>query len=57
MLCTYLKEKHKIIVKDVLPLENKPFSKIFFPEKNEFHLSDLLNLETKKLYTAALVAQ
>ena len=32
-LCNYLKEKHKIIVKDVLPLENKPFSKIFFPEK------------------------
>ena len=56
-LCNYLKEKHKIIVKDVLPLENKPFSKIFFPEKREFHLSDLLNLETKKLYTAALVAQ
>ena len=56
-LCNYLKEKHKIIVKDVLPLENKPFSKIFFPEKKEFHLSDLLNLETKKLYTAALVAQ
>ena len=56
-LCNYLKEKHKIIVKDVLPLENKPFSKIFFPEKNEFHLSDLLNLETKKLYAAALIAQ
>ena len=56
-LCNYLKEKHKIIVKDILPEENRPFSKIFLPEKKEFHLSDLLNLETKKLYTAALVAQ
>ena len=41
----------------MLPEENKPFSKIFFPNKSEFHLSDLLNLETKKLFTAALIAQ
>ena len=29
-LCNYLKEKHQINVKDILPEENKPFSKIFF---------------------------
>ena len=52
-----MREKHQINVKDILPEENKPFSKIFFPDKREFHLSDLLNLETKKLFTAALVAQ
>ena len=40
-----------------MPEENRPFSKIFFPDKKEFHLSDLLNLETKKLFTAALVAK
>ena len=56
-LCDYLKKNHQIIVKDILPPENKPFSKIFIPEKKEFYLSDLLNLETKKLYAAALIAQ
>ena len=56
-LCNYLEKNHKIIVRDILPKKDKPFTKIFFPEKKEFHLSDLLNLETKKLFAAALVAQ
>jgi len=56
-ICEYLKEKHKILVKDIIPQEKKPFSKIYYPEKKEFHLSDLLTLETKKLFAAALVAQ
>ena len=56
-LCNYLETNHKIIVRDILPKKDKPFTKIFFPEKKEFHLSDLLNLETKKLFAAALVAQ
>ncbi len=56
-ICEYLKEKHKILVKDVIPPKKKLFSKIYYPEKKEFYLSDLLTLETKKLFAAALVAQ
>jgi len=56
-ICEYLKEKHKILVKDIIPPKKKPFSKIYYPEKKEFYLSDLLTLETKKLFAAALVAQ
>jgi len=56
-ICKYLKEKHKILVKDIIPPEKKPFSKIYYPEKKEFYLSDLLALETRKLFVAALVAQ
>ena len=56
-ICEYLKEKHKILVKDIIPPEKKPFSKIYYPEKKEFYLSDLLALETRKLFVAALVAQ
>jgi len=56
-ICEYLKEKHKILVKDIIPPEKKPFSKIYYPEKKEFYLSDLLALETRKLFAAALVAQ
>jgi len=56
-LCSYLERNHNIIVRDILPKKDKPFTKIFFPEKKEFYLSDALNLETKKLFAAALVAQ
>ena len=56
-LCSYLKEEYKIIVKDIVPQEEKLFSKIYYPEKKEFLLSDYLSLETKKLYAATLVAQ
>ena len=53
----YLISKHKIEVKDVIPDEKKPFTKQFDPIKKTFHLSDYLTLETKKLITAAQVAQ
>ena len=56
-LCSYLEKNHNIIVRDILPKKDKPFTKIFFPEKKEFYMSDALNLETKKLFAAALVAQ
>ncbi|SVC27115.1 uncharacterized protein METZ01_LOCUS279969, partial [marine metagenome] len=56
-LCSYLKEEYKIIVKDIVPQEEKLFSKIYYPEKKEFLLSDYLSLETKKLFAATLVAQ
>ena len=53
----YLISKHKIEVKDVIPDEKKPFTKQFDPVKKTFLLSDYLTLETKKLITAAQVAQ
>ena len=56
-ICEYLTSNHKIDVKDVVPDENKPFTKQFYPEKNVFILSDYLSLETKKLFAAAQVAQ
>jgi len=56
-LCSYLKAEYKIIVKDIVPQEEKLFSKIYYPEKKEFLLSDYLPLETKKLFAATLVAQ
>jgi len=56
-LCSYLKEVYKIIVKDIVPQEEKLFTKIYYPEKKEFLLSDYLSLETKKLFAATLVAQ
>ena len=56
-LCGYLKEVYKIIVKDIVPQEEKLFTKIYYPEKKEFLLSDYLSLETKKLFAATLVAQ
>ena len=56
-LCSYLKEAYKIIVKDIVPQEEKLFTKIYYPEKKEFLLSDYLSLETKKLFAATLVAQ
>jgi hypothetical protein len=55
-LCDYLEKKYKLAIKEILPKE-KPFTKIYFPEKNELHLSDYLSLETKKLYAANQIAQ
>ena len=56
-LCDYLKSKYAIEVKDVIPDEGKPFSKIYDKNKKELSLSDYNSLETKKLYAAAQVAQ
>jgi|TARA_B100000959_G_scaffold233030_1_gene250227 hypothetical protein len=56
-ICEYLLIKHKIEVKDLVPDENKPFTKQYDKIKKIFYISDYLNLETKKLYSAAHVAQ
>jgi len=56
-LCDYLKKEFSIIVKDVIPEEGKPFSKIFNKSKKELLLSDYNSLETKKLHAAAQIAQ
>ncbi len=56
-LCDFLKSEYNITVKDIIPEEKKPFSKIFNIEKKELLLSDYISLETKKLYAAAQIAQ
>ena len=56
-ICEYLLSKHKIEVKDVVPDESKPFTKQYDKIKKIFFVSDYLNLETKKLYAGAHVAQ
>ena len=56
-LCEYLNSEYNIKVKDVIPEENKPFSKIFNKNKKELLLSDYNSLETKKLHAAAQIAQ
>ena len=56
-ICEYLLNRHKIEVRDVVPNENKPFTKQYDETKKIFLVSDYLNLETKKLYAAAHVAQ
>ena len=56
-LCDYLNKEYSIIVKDVIPEEGKPFSKIFNKSKKELLLSDYNSLETKKLHAAAQIAQ
>ena len=56
-LCDYLKKEYSITVKDVIPEEQKPFSKIFNKSKKELLLSDYNSLETKKLHAAAQIAQ
>ena len=48
-LCDYLKSKYSIIVKDVIPEEGKPFSKIYNDKKKKLLLSDYNSLETKKI--------
>ena len=56
-LCDYLKSKYSITVKDIIPQEGKPFSKIYDKEKKELLLSDYNTLETKKLHAASQIAQ
>ena len=56
-LCEYLKTEYSITVKDTIPEEAKPFSKIFNKNKKELLLSDYNSLETKKLHAAAQIAQ
>ena len=55
-LCEFLKKEYCILVKDVLPEEGKPFSKIFNKNKKELLLSDYVALETKKLYASSQIA-
>jgi len=56
-LCDFLKSEYGITVKDIIPEEEKPFSKIFNKKNKELLLSDYLSIETKKLHTAAQIAQ
>ena len=56
-LCEYLKKEYSITVKDIIPEEGKPFSKIFNKKKKELLLSDYNTLETKKLHAASQIAQ
>lgn len=56
-ICEYLLSKHGIKVKDVVPDEQKPFTKQFNLTEKIFLVSDYLTLETKKLYAGAQVAQ
>ena len=56
-LCEFLKNEYNIKVKDVIPNEGKPFSKIFDKSNKELLLSDYIALETKKLYAASQIAQ
>jgi len=54
-LCNFLKKEYEILVKDVVPEEGKPFSKIFNKNKKELLLSDYVALETKKLYVSSQI--
>jgi len=56
-LCDFLKKEYSITVKDIIPEEKKPFSKVFNKNKKELLLSDYNSLETKKLHAAAQIAQ
>ena len=56
-LCEFLKTEYSITVKDLIPDEGRPFSKIFDKNKKELLLSDYNSLETKKLHAAAQIAQ
>ena len=56
-LCDFLKKEYNIKVKDVIPEEGKPFSKIYKVKEKELLLSDYLSLETKKLFAAAQISQ
>tara|TARA_B100001057_G_scaffold207644_1_gene208344 strand:- start:234 stop:1928 length:1695 start_codon:yes stop_codon:yes gene_type:complete len=55
-LCEFLKKKYGVQVKDVIPEEGKPFSKIYKENEKILLLSDYISLETKKLYAAAQIA-
>ncbi len=56
-LCDFLKNEYNITVRDVIPEEGKPFSKIYKSKQKELFLSDYLSLETKKLHAAAQISQ
>ena len=56
-ICEFLRKEYSIIVKDIIPEEGKPFSKIYNEKNKELLLSDYVSLETKKLYAAAQIAQ
>ena len=56
-LCDFLNSEYSIKVKDVIPEEDRPFSKIYNKSKKELLLSDYNSLETKKLHAAAQIAQ
>ena len=56
-LCNFLINEYGIIVKDVIPEEGKPFSKIYKAKEKELFLSDYLSIETKKLHAAAQISQ
>jgi hypothetical protein len=56
-ICEFLKKEYSITVKDIIPEERKPFSKIYNKDKKELLMSDYVSLETKKLYAAAQIAQ
>jgi len=46
-LCEFLKTEYSITVKDTIPEDGKPFSKIYNKSKKELLLSDFNSLETK----------
>jgi len=56
-LCDFLKSEYSINVKDIIPEEGKPFSKIYNKKNKELLLSDYNSLETKKLHAASQIAQ
>ncbi len=56
-LCDFLKKEFSISVKDIIPEETKPFSKVYNKKNKELLLSDYNSLETKKLHAAAQIAQ
>ena len=56
-LCDFLKKEYSIKVRDLIPEEKKPFSKVFNKKNKELLLSDYNSLETKKLHAAAQIAQ
>ena len=56
-LCDFLRTEYSINVKDIIPEEGKPFSKIFNKHNKELLLSEYNSLETKKLHAAAQIAQ
>ena len=56
-MCDFLKSEYDVIVKDIIPEEGKPFSKIYNKRNRELLLSDYLSLETKKLHAAAQICQ
>ncbi len=56
-LCDFLKTEYGVKVIDLLPEDDKPFSKKYLKNQKELHLSDYVALETKKLYASAQIAQ